>query len=83
MSERQEQEVVGSIPTWGASLPHSSMVEQAAVNRAVVGSSPTEAAIHCRMDDWQVALTLNQGEVGSTPIPASNIKLRAYLLKNK
>lgn len=26
------------------SLPHSSMAEQAAVNREVVGSSPTEAA---------------------------------------
>ena len=24
------------------------------------------------MDDWQVALTLNQGEAGSTPAPASN-----------
>ncbi len=27
------------------------MVEQAAVNRAVVGSSPTEAAIHCQVDE--------------------------------
>lgn len=41
------------------------MAEQAAVNREVVGSSPTGAAIYCRMDDWQVALTLNQGEVGT------------------
>jgi hypothetical protein len=48
------------------------MVERAAVNRTVVGSSPTGAAIYCRMDDWQVALTLNQREVGSTPTPASN-----------
>ncbi len=50
------------------------MAEQAAVNREVVGSSPTRAAIYCRMDDWQVALTLNQGEVGSTSTPASNFQ---------
>lgn len=47
------------------------MAEQAAVNREVVSSTLTGAAINCRMDDWQVALTLNQGEVGSTPTPAS------------
>jgi hypothetical protein len=29
------------------------MVEQAAVNREVVGSSPTGAAIHCRVDDME------------------------------
>lgn len=28
------------------------MAEQAAVNCEVVGSSPTGAAIYCRMDDW-------------------------------
>ena len=60
------------MPTWGAALPCSSMAERPAVNGAVVGSSPTRAAIHCRMDNWQVALTLNQGEAGSTPAPASN-----------
>ena len=47
------------------------MAERAAVNREVAGSSPARAAIYCRMDDWQVALTLNQREVGSTPTPAS------------
>ncbi len=41
------------MPTWGVSLPHSSMAEQAAVNRKVVGSSPTGAAIHCRVDDME------------------------------
>ena len=50
------------------------MAEQRAVNAGVVGSSPTGAAIYCRMDDWQVALTLNQGEVGSTPTPASKFQ---------
>ncbi len=29
------------------------MAEQAAVNREVVGSSPTGAAIHCRVDDLE------------------------------
>lgn len=48
------------------------MAERPAVNGKVVGSTPTGAAILCRMDDWQVALTLNQGEVGSTQTPASN-----------
>ena len=67
MSERQKQEVVGSIPTWGASLPHSSMVEQAAVNRAVVGSSPTEAAIHCRVDELVSRIALNDEVAGSNP----------------
>jgi hypothetical protein len=65
VSERQEQEAVGSIPTWGASLPHSSMVEQAAVNRAVVGSSPTEAAIHCRVDELVSCIALNDEVAGS------------------
>ena len=41
----EEQEVVSSILTWGIALPYSSMVEQAVVNRLVVGSSPTGAAI--------------------------------------
>ena len=41
----EEQEVVSSILTWGIALPYSSMVEQAVVNREVVGSSPTGAAI--------------------------------------
>lgn len=40
------------------------MAEQAAVNREVVGSSPTGAAINCRMDVSCVALTLNQREIG-------------------
>jgi hypothetical protein len=55
------------------------MAERPAVNGKVVGTAsrkqatnPTGAATHCRMDDWQVALTLNQREVGSTPTPASN-----------
>ena len=54
------------------------MAERPAVNGRVVGTAsrkqatnPTETATHCRMDDWQVALTLNQREVGSTPTPAS------------
>ncbi len=59
-------EVVGSIPTWGASLPHSSMVEQAAVNRAVVGSSPTEAGIHCRVDELVSRIALNDEVAGSS-----------------
>ena len=50
-----EQEVVGSIPTWGVLLPHSSMAERPVVNGRVVGSNPTEAAIYCRVDEWQVA----------------------------
>ena len=32
-------------------LPHSSMVEQAAVNHEVVGSSRTEVDIHCWVDE--------------------------------
>lgn len=40
-------------PVTSHSLPHSSMAEQAAVNRKVVGSSPTGAAIHCRVDDME------------------------------
>jgi hypothetical protein len=54
------------------------MAEQAAVNREAVGSTPTGAAIYCRMDDWQVALTLNQGEVGTLREAAS--RLQAQLL---
>jgi hypothetical protein len=53
-------------------MPHSSTAEQAAVNRCVASSILAGAAIDCRMDYWQVALTLNQGEVGSNPTPASN-----------
>ena len=45
------QEVVSSMLTWGAALPCSSMAERLAVNGAVVGSSPTRAAIHCRVDE--------------------------------
>ncbi len=52
-------------------MPCSSMVERAAVNREAIGSSPIGAANPCRVDDWQVAATLNRGEVGSTPTPAS------------
>jgi hypothetical protein len=48
-------------------LPHSSMVEQAAVNRAVVGSSPTEAAIHCRVDELVSRIALNDEVAGSNP----------------
>jgi hypothetical protein len=68
----ENQEVVSSILTWGASLPHSSMAEQAAVNRAVVGSSPTEAAIHCRVDELVSRIALNDEVAGS--IPALAIK---------
>jgi hypothetical protein len=32
-------------------MPYSSMVEQAAVNREVAGSSPARAAIYCRVDE--------------------------------
>lgn len=50
VSERQEQEVVSSILTWGTgTLPHSSMAEQAAVNREVASSTLAEAAIY-----WEV-----------------------------
>jgi hypothetical protein len=48
------------------------MAEQAAINREVVGSSPTGAAINCRMDVGRVVLTLSQSEIGLTPTPASN-----------
>ncbi len=41
------------------------MVEQAAVNRAVVGSSPTEAAIHCRVDELVSRIALNDEVAGS------------------
>lgn len=42
--------VVGSIPTWGTgTLPHSSMAEQAAVNREVASSTLAGAAIY-----WEV-----------------------------
>jgi hypothetical protein len=43
------------------------MVEQAAVNRAVVGSSPTEAAIHCRVDELVSRIALNDEVAGSNP----------------
>ena len=35
-------------------MPYSSIVaERPAVNRVAVGSTPTRAAIHCRVDDWE------------------------------
>jgi hypothetical protein len=40
-------------PVTSHSLPYSSTVEQPAVNGKVVGSSPTGAAIHCRVDDLE------------------------------
>lgn len=48
-------------------MPHSSMVEQAVVNREVVGSSPTEAAIHCRVDELVSRIALNDEVAGSSP----------------
>jgi hypothetical protein len=71
------------------------MVEQAAVNRTVVGSSPTRAANWKQRHEstnetvwafprfpnlyiaewtiWKVAVTLNHGDVGSTPTSAANL----------
>ena len=47
------------------------MAKPLTVNQVHGGSIPLTPVIHCRMDDWQVALTLNQGEVGSTPTQPS------------
>jgi hypothetical protein len=44
------------------------MAEQAAVNREVVGSSPTEAAIHCQVDELVSRIALNDEVAGSTPV---------------
>ncbi len=47
---KEKQKVIRSIRIWGTgTLPYSSMAEQAAVNRFVVGSNPTGAAIY-----WEV-----------------------------
>lgn len=43
------------------------MAEPAAVNREVVGSSPTEAAIHCRVDELESRIALNDEVAGSNP----------------
>lgn len=58
----------------GLSLPCSLVVEQSPVKRMVVGSIPTRAAIYF-IAGWtirQVAVALNDREVGSTPTPVSN-----------
>ncbi|MBM0740287.1 hypothetical protein JOY44_01345 [Phormidium sp. CLA17] len=47
-----------------------------------MGSIPTEAAIHCRMDDWQVALTLNQGEVGTLREASYNPNSCTHLMES-
>ena len=57
--------------------PIAQLAGQGAVNLQVPDSTPAGAAIYCRMDDWQVALTLNQGEVGSNPTPASTAYVAA------
>lgn len=43
------------------------MVEQAAVNCEVVGSSPTGEAIHCRVDELVSRIALNDEVAGSNP----------------
>lgn len=69
----EEQEVIRSSRIWGTgTLPYSSMAEQRAVNAGVVGSSPTGAAIHCRVDDLESHLSLKQEFVGSNPTSAAN-----------
>lgn len=67
-------------------MPHSSMGEQAVVNRAVVGSSPTGAAIHCRVDELVSRIALNDEVAGSSPALAikpcgviGNIPLKAKI----
>ncbi len=51
-------------------MPDSSMAEQAAVNRKVVGSTPTLAVSFVRVVGISaVQLAFNQHQIGSTPIP--------------
>ncbi|SCM78853.1 hypothetical protein KL86SPO_20273 [uncultured Sporomusa sp.] len=48
------------------------MVEQSAVNRSVVGSSPTRGAIYRGMEQLVARRAHNPKVVGSSPTPATN-----------
>ena len=52
--------------THGVTIPGSSMVEHAAVNRRVVGSSPARGAISCRQTNRGL-LTVRQRRMGWSP----------------
>ena len=62
-------------------MPDSSMAEQPAVNRQVVGSNPTLAAIYPGIEQM-VARWFHRSEViGSSPIPGTK-RVVAPLFKN-
>lgn len=53
-------------------MPHSSMAEQAAVNREVVGSSPT-GAVNGKYANWQSDSNLDRVFEGSSPSFPANV----------
>ena len=81
LSEGHRGREDGSIPSLATALPHSSMVEQAAVNRKVVCTLREDLRLRSLLGQpfiaewttWKVAVTLNHGDAGSNPASASTV----------